>query len=358
MKASIVIGLGYGDEGKGITTDYLSSLEPDKPTIVVRFSGGQQAGHTVIKDGIKHIHSSFGAGSLRGLPTYFTEHTTFYPLSAYNEYKMLEDKGFSPSLILHPLTKITTPFDVWANQSSLTNLTHGTCGLGVGKTMERNEGPCKLYAIDLLNTNLLLLKLKIIAEYYQLDIHNLSSGLKEVYTSFLESVVNLSFTVATYEYLKNYQHLIFEGSQGILLDMDHGVFPHVTYSNTTSKNAMEVINKLNILDIDAYYITRTYATRHGNGPFIEEEVILKNNEEEINTLNRWQGKFKLANLDYELLQHAINIDDVYLSEKASKNLVITCNDQLDTFDVGYFVSQFNAIYKSYSPESKSMQRIM
>ena len=72
MSHSIVIGLGFGDEGKGITTSYLcKKLEGTK--IVVRFNGGHQAGHTVVFNGKRHIFSSWGSGTLQGIPTYWSE---------------------------------------------------------------------------------------------------------------------------------------------------------------------------------------------------------------------------------------------------------------------------------------------
>jgi adenylosuccinate synthase len=61
--------------------------------IVIRYSGGQQAGHTVMYNGVKHIHSNFGSGSLRGVPTYFSEHTTIYPVTIARELKVLKGKG-------------------------------------------------------------------------------------------------------------------------------------------------------------------------------------------------------------------------------------------------------------------------
>ena len=138
MKARIVLGCGYGDEGKGITTDFLCSHASDP--IVIRFSGGQQAGHTVIRDGVKHIHSNFGSGTLQNVPTYFTEHTTFYPATILRERARLKAIGIdNPFIAFHPLAKLTTPYDVFANRSCDETMSHGTCGLGVGKTMKRNE---------------------------------------------------------------------------------------------------------------------------------------------------------------------------------------------------------------------------
>ncbi len=89
-KAQIVIGLGFGDEGKGITTDFLARQNPQ--SVVIRFSGGQQAAHTVMIEDRKHVHSSFASGALRGLPSYFTEHCTIHPVFLLNEQKELKEK--------------------------------------------------------------------------------------------------------------------------------------------------------------------------------------------------------------------------------------------------------------------------
>jgi len=84
-KACIVVGLGYGDEGKGLTTDFLCGQS--KFPLVIRFNGGHQAGHTVVtKDGVRHVFSSFGAGTLRNAPTYWSRYCTFSP--AYLLYEL------------------------------------------------------------------------------------------------------------------------------------------------------------------------------------------------------------------------------------------------------------------------------
>ncbi|MGY0408923.1 MAG: adenylosuccinate synthetase, partial [Polaribacter sp.] len=287
-KANIVIGLGWGDEGKGITTDYLCSKATNP--IVIRFSGGQQAGHTVMIGDKKHIFSNFGAGTLRGVPTYFSEYTTFYPKTILKEKLVLKEKGIkNPQLILHPLAKMTTPFDVFANRNCDNNLAHGTCGLGIGKTMKRNEGPYKLYAIDLLHKTNLLLKLEQIGKYYENLGYDFDADIQEEMESFIEAVMDLSWDVQDYNFLKNYDELIFEGSQGVLLDMDHGVFPNVTYSNTTSKNVHILLDKLQVYQREIFYITRCYHTRHGAGFFNKNKSIdLVNNEEETCVYNKYQ----------------------------------------------------------------------
>lgn len=353
-KAKIILGLGFGDEGKGITTDYLCSQNPD--ALVIRFSGGQQAAHTVMLNGEKHVHSSFCSGALRGLPSYFSEHCTIHPTLLYNEKLELEAKGGNTSLFIHPLTKVTTPFDVWHNRHDSKNLQHGTCGKGVGATMKRNESPYKLYAIDLTAPKSLLIeKLKSIAHYYGISD---DQQLQEEVYHFLECIEAINWKIANYSDLTAYPTYIFEGSQGILLDMDHGIFPHVTYAHTTSKNAVEICQKLKVDEIETYYVSRSYATRHGAGWMMDETPLqLINNEEETCFYNEYQKEFRIGKLDFNLLHYALQIDKIYsVSEKS--HLVITCLDQLDSnIDFDRLKDLFCNIYGSYSPESKSFREM-
>lgn len=352
-KAQIVIGLGFGDEGKGITTDFLACQSPD--SVVIRFSGGQQAAHTVMIDDRKHVHSSFASGALRGLPSYFTEHCTIHPLFLFNEREELKAKNGNTELHIHPLAKVTTPFDVWKNRTNIKNLEHGTCGKGVGATMKRNESPYKLFAIDLIAPKEMLIeKLKGIAYYYGLmDEDQMDEQMKP----FLEAIEQINWKIDDYSYLNSFKNLIFEGSQGVLLDMDHGVFPNVTYAYTTSKNAYEICKLLKIENIEMYYVTRSYATRHGNGWMSnEKEMILRNNEEETCTFNEYQKGLRFGGLDYDLLNYALKLDGAYV-EATKKNLVVTCLDQIDEkFKPENLNIDFDTVYGSYSPYSQDFKK--
>ena len=357
MKAHIVVGLGYGDEGKGITTDFLCS-KLDNP-IVVRFNGGQQAGHTVIKDGIKHTHSNFGSGSLRDIPTYFSEHTTIYPVTIRIEHNILEEKGFTPNVSFHPFCLVTTPWDVFANELDVKQRSNTTCGLGIGKTMHRNlHSPYKIYAIDLLHPVILFEKLKSLSEYYpEIDTSN-EEFIKEM-DLFSKAVLSYHWFIYDYDVLKAFNNIIFEGAQGVLLDMDHGIFPYVTYSNTTSKNAHMICDSLGIEHREKYLVTRAYHTRHGEGPFTSHELTLVNNEEEINVFNEYQKTFKVGKLDYSLLNHAINIEKYYKGMfpfNLRTSLVITCNDQIEEqVNLERIKHPFDNYYFSNSPESKNFK---
>lgn len=340
MNASIVIDTGFGDAGKGRTVDWLcAKLHNKEKSVVVRFSGGQQAGHTVINSKGKHIHSSFPAGTLRSVPGYISHHCTIYPTSMKNEWNALKSKGLFPVLTIHPLAMVTTPYDVVANRANELKNRHGSCGMGVGKTMERNRTPYKLHIVDLfLPEELLLAKLASICRYYKQEFKK-----DEMLNEFLLACtwIRSEFDVKDYSFFtpSDITNIIFEGSQGIMLDMDHGVFPHVTYANTTSKNAFEIINIISKayskIFIDIHYVTRCYQTRHGIGPMTDESpLVLKNNEEEINVNNPWQGEFRVGKLDMKLIQTAIRIDSCYILNHFTvrKNLVLTCVDQMDVYE--------------------------
>ena len=149
MSTSAVIGLGFGDEGKGVVTDFLCSRDPGS-TQVVRFSGGHQCGHKVIKDDVEHVFASFGSGTLRGCPTFWSRHCTFDPVGFWKEYALLQEKGVVPRIHIHPECPVTTIYDVYANRHAV-EVEHGTTGTGFFQTKKRHfQNGVKLDAADLI----------------------------------------------------------------------------------------------------------------------------------------------------------------------------------------------------------------
>jgi adenylosuccinate synthase len=368
MKAQIVIDLGFGDSGKGHTVDSLC-IDAKHP-IVVRFSGGQQCGHGVYMSEEKfHTHASFGSGTLRGVPSYFMNTCTMYLNNMLQEWVEFRHKGITPELYLHPLVKVTTPYDVAFNRMTHKCDDHGTVGLGVGATMDRslNTG-YKVFAMDFLTPTILLQKLEAVKKYYSDKVNLLGYSeeeFEEYYVKEEEAFkanmkhASTMFKIKDYQYLVAYETLIFEGSQGVMLDMDHGTFPNVTYAHTTCANAMEVANHL-CDEVEMYYVTRCYLTRHGNGWLPEgENLQLINNHMETNQLCEYQGMFKTREISAELLNYALNVDECYISSSpVSKSLVITCLDQLPEFDpiklYEGLTTNFNAVYTSNSHISSSL----
>lgn len=367
MKAEIVVGLGFGDEGKGITTDLLASLAIG-PSMVVRYCGGHQAGHNVVIGDMSHIHASFGSGTLRGLPSYFSEHCCIYPPNMRVEYDVLLSKSVHPSIYFHPHTIVTTPYDVVYGRIMENRNKHGSCGIGVGNTMKRHHNtPYKLHVADLNSMPAFHSRMEAIARYYKeqswefnaKEINTYQSELNVELKFFYDALRVITFRTQPYSFLRAFPNLIFEGAQGILLDMDHGIsFPNVTYGNTTSKNAMEICKKIGVDNIDMYYVTRCYLTRHGNGWFPDDPIELVNTEGETNTENEWQGKFRTTYLNYSLLNYALDVDSGYASTK-NKNLVITCCDHSPKFQFQKHLVKhhFEHIYTSWSPDSKSFKEL-
>jgi adenylosuccinate synthase len=168
----------------------------------------------------------------------------------------------------------------------------------------------------------LLQKLQQIATWYN------AANANEKIEEFLWYVDQSNLAIKTLTEIKGrYEHIIFEGAQGVMLDMDFGFFPNVTRSNTTSKNAMDIIQREHLPLPDIYYVMRAYLTRHGNG-YMPNETAELCFEDKTNTSHPWQGKFRQGYHDTELLQHALHVDSVYTGNEVSrKKLVITCVDQ-------------------------------
>lgn len=317
MKTSIVLGLLFGDECKGLTISCISK-END---LVVRFNGGHQAGHTVEKDGYRHVFSSFGSGTLNGAHTYWSEYCTFYPKSFYNEQRKLIEEGFNPVHFIHPLSMVTTPFDIDYNRDTEDKNKHGSVGMGFGATIARNENtPLKLYAIDLTYRDILIHKLNQIAKYYN------AVDVQEQIDTFLFYVDDIELNICHLSDIKNnYTHIVFEGAQGIMLDMDFGFFPNVTRSNTTSKNAIQIIKENGLPLPEIYYCMRSYLTRHGNG-FMPNETTSICFEDKTNISHKYQGDFRQGYHSLEMIRYAINCDNSF-SNSLKKNVVITCVNQ-------------------------------
>jgi len=343
MKGTVEIILGtlFGDEGKGAFVNYRCSVA--KRPMVVRFNGGHQVGHTVVVGDKRHVFSNFGSGTLQGTPTFWSKFCTVSPTGVMKEGKILRKMGVKPVIYYDANAMVTTPFDILQNRNLENALNHGSVGVGFGQTIQRNEDKYHLYMRDLLYPEIRDAKLKnIINKYYRFNFDPAKSqqnkATRELYDAFIYACDDL---VNRYEILHNGlaglydNNFIFEGGQGIMLDMDYGFFPNVTRSNTTAKNALEIIKEIekgisHKLDIKTYYMTRAYQCRHGNGHMTNEDLdtsYIIDNPNETNVEGDFQGTFRKSVLDLDLLQYAINCDK-YENPKSKRTLVVTCLDQV------------------------------
>lgn len=334
MRAHVVVDLGFGDAGKGLMTDHLVRLH--RADGVVRFNGGAQAAHNVVRpDGTHHSFHQFGSGTLAGAMTYLSNYMLVNPHMIFDEAhdlsKILRE---SPAATVSRLAVqgdavITTPFHIAANrirEIARRQNRHGTCGLGIGETAEMSHRGLALKAKDLHSPLTVRRKLHDIREWYQYMLHNtvveqipggppshIASPLYnsqtfddacEVYRIFAKIVPmfeEFDFSDGTY---------VFEGAQGILLDEFHGFHPHTTWSKTTTKNAMRIIGDAHgpLENVTTYGVMRSYMTRHGAGPFVTEDPALHECFPEAhNGHGEWQGAWRVGWTDLEAISYALKV---------------------------------------------------
>jgi len=326
MRAAI-IGLGFGDEGKGMVTSSLADRHGG--CMVVRYSGGHQAGHTAERNGVKHTFVNFGSATLLGYPTYWSKHCTFEPIGFLNELTVLiekmKERFDTIKVYVHNDCPVTTPYDIAFNQRHQND---GTCGVGFGATLQREENHFHLKFSDLYKPTILKIKLNLIRKYYQLDTNIDMKDFNDAVDIFNSRTVFPSEVVVPVEdnEIPSFPVTLYEGSQGLLLDQDIGFFPHVTRSNVGRKRLDRFIYHYD----EVWYVTRAYQTRHGKGPMTNEEIpmTLINTESEANTLNDYQGQFRRTVLDVDLLNYALEHDRKEKRRVQTEHLVITCLDQM------------------------------
>jgi adenylosuccinate synthase len=352
-RAKVIIGAGFGDEGKGLMTDFMAAPF-GKNCVVARFNGGAQAGHTVVlPDGRRHIHSHFASGTLAGASTFLSKHFVSHPLLYFREKAELERQGFSiPTVYADRRGFVTTPYDMLINQFIEQNRglnRHGSCGIGFGETIERNL--CEKFAIriaDLANPAKLETTFEEIRQNWvptrlkKLGLETLTNEQRKLLDSvdlqrdFVASAIRFyqEIKVADPTVLTEFASCVLEGAQGLLLDQDFGWFPHVTRSNTGLKNAAEVAEEAGIVEIETIYVTRAYATRHGAGPFPHElpNAPYTKISDPTNTPNPHQGSLRFGWLDLDLLKSSIEKDfQLHAAQtgiKLNYKLAVTCLDQL------------------------------
>jgi adenylosuccinate synthase len=335
IDVKIVLGLGFGDEGKGSVVNSLCDQNDD--SLVIRFNAGHQVGHTVVTEKGRHVFSNFGSGTLKGQSTYWSEYCTIDPIGYVNEYRGLLKLGLEklPNIYYNAEAMVTTPYDKNANIIDRLNIKHGSVGVGFGKTIKRNEDNYHLYYRDLYYPEILDEKLRLIGkEYYGYSEDELKKlkPMVDRFKSACNHLINQSSMVYSLNDIEGlFNVLIFEGAQGIMLDKDYGFFPNVTRSNTTSKNAMDIIKRLERkCFINTYYVTRAYQTRHGNGHMTNSDMNIEyiiENPNETNVNGGYQGMFRKSVLDLGLIEYAITCDE-YHNTDSNKSIVVTCLDQV------------------------------
>jgi adenylosuccinate synthase len=348
--AQAVIGANYGDEGKGLMTDY-HVAPAGKDGIVVRFNGGAQAGHTVVAPGGKrHVFSHIGSGALAGAATYLSRHVVCNPLLFLKEAAALPAP---PRVFVDDRAPLSTLYDILINQVVERHRgdgRHGSCGMGIGETIERNLDPdFALTMADLRQgAGYLLHRLGAIRRDYvprrlaSLGIPALGSQGAEWLASdaALQHYAHAAMQfcraaqAAQPGLLADFGSVVFEGAQGLLLDQERGAFPYVTRSHTGIRNALDVATEAGIAALDVTYVSRAYLTRHGAGPLANElpGKPYPGVRDDTNVPNEFQGTLRFAHLDLDLLERTVRADfaDARLAPgiATTLNLALSCLDQI------------------------------
>lgn len=336
----VVVGSNFGDEGKGLMTDYFCHQATSKGEncIVVMSNGGSQRGHTVVDaDGTRHVFKHFGSGTLTGADTYCADDFILNPMTFCKEYDELQLK-YLPHIYVHPNCKWTTPYDMFINQiveETREDKKHGSCGMGIWETICRYEKkPCvfNLFEFAGLSYYTKVAYLMNIRDAYmterlkEYEIKSVPAAWRDIVYSdtliehFIQDVQFMVSCVrqAGYSALKQYKNVVFENGQGLLLDQNQTLYgDNTTPSNTGVANPLKVINStFNNANLEVCYVTRTYLTRHGAGRFEEEcskTSINADMFDETNQTNQFQGGLRYGELVTDDLVGRVQKDLRHLS---------------------------------------------
>ncbi len=349
MNAHVVVGLCWGDEGKGTIVDSL--VRETGAVGVVRFNGGPQAAHHVVVDGHVHCFAQFGAGTFAGAQTFLASPCASDLLALAREASVLEAAGVSDPLArvtIAPEVVLVTPWHKLLNRLSEVlrgDARHGSCGMGVGQALLDAEKPA-MPTLRMAQTqdhsalrralrHLWLVKVdqaeQAAAGHDGDDVTALIDDLRDptrvdaLASEYAEIAGQLQIRDALPDLLRE-GHVIFEGAQGVLLDRVQGDFPFVTPSYVTPDRALALLTQAAPhATARVLGVTRTYATRHGPGPFPTEDGALASVWPELhNGRNPWQGPMRLGHVHLPSLKRSLAACAGHVDA-----LAITCADRTE-----------------------------
>jgi adenylosuccinate synthase len=379
MKRAIIVqGLGFGDEGKGATVDFLA--REFAADLVVRFCGGSQAAHNVVlPDGRRHVFAQFGSGTLAGAATYLGEQMIINPPAMHAEARHLRElTGDDPfaKLLIHPRALVSTVYHQQLNR--LRELSrganrHGSCGHGIGETRHYwlRYGRDAIFAADLKDADALVGKLELLRQRALIEAQEFiervpadEQGRLEIFMEpvgpFVRELELLADPLELQATLPDFTKAIFEGAQGVLLDEWRGFHPYTTWSTVTLHHALAMIDKIGVEELCILGLTRAYTTRHGAGPLPTFDPELDRRlSDPGNPANAWQGTLRRGWLDLVLLRYAAEAAGAPLD-----GLVVNHLDDLAELSpricVGYRLtdgSQIDRLPSSTAPNLRAQEKL-
>lgn len=364
----IVIGMGFGDEGKGTMVDYLTKVEVDngKTVTVVRYCGGHQAGHQVVLPGGKsHIFSQIGSGSFHGASTYHSRDSMFEPIAFDRERNSLLSNGFSaPHVMLHPKCLVTTPLHKYMNQLyRIISGYNNTCGVGIGETRKYRlkYGNDAIFVEDLdhpdLTEKLHLLKDRyadevsygpfsdVISSYkHEIRVMRLVDLILNFYPAAYISQLDELYSPACSNEPWNADTLIYESTQGLLLDEHYGTKPDTTWASLTPNKAI-MLNYSKEFEIVG--VIRNHFSRHGDGAFTPDGKVRPINDHNKFNVNQGYIRYGRHDENNHFIEQAMDI----LKQTScghTVNLAVThCDYEAPGYNEEFLHSFFPIKYKSF-----------
>jgi adenylosuccinate synthase len=282
MSNVAVIGSQWGDEGKGKIVDWLS----ERADMVVRFQGGHNAGHTLVIDGVEYKLSLLPSGIVRkGKKSVIGNGVVVDPVALLREIETLRGQGVAVSpdnLIVSESVSLILPVHVEVDQAREARRGAGkigTTGRGIGPAYEDKVARRGVRLSDLRNPELLAERLASLAAHHNVWLEAAGSApvqADEMATQLMGMAEELlSFAGRSWQVLAAAQDarqtILFEGAQGVMLDIDHGTYPFVTSSNTVAGQAATGAGTGPSSVEFTLGITKAYTTRVGSGPFPSED---------------------------------------------------------------------------------------
>lgn len=340
-----VIGANFGDEGKGLMTDYFAGRGGlAKKKIVVLHNGGAQRGHTVVTpEGYRHVFHHFGSGTYAGADTYMSEDFIVNPCLFRQEMEKFERHMPVTKIFINGKCKLTTIYDMLINQAIEADrgvAKHGSCGVGIYETLYRNQhgvkfanefdiNPLAMTVGEFAAMNAISKMdfLTYIRDWYvgkRFDIFGLKNLPRELELVLTSPQVIVNFIddfefmlrhakIVHDEILNEYNLVIFESGQGLLLDQNNmDYFPHLSPSNTGLENPSKILTGIGYTGtVEACYVSRTYMTRHGKGRFDTEcakNLINPNMVDMTNVPNPFQDELRYGLMNWDELLVRVSND--------------------------------------------------
>lgn len=373
----IVIGMGFGDEGKGTMVDYLTKMEVynHNSVTVVRYCGGHQAGHQVVlPNGQSHIFSQFGSGTFHGAKTYHSRDSMFEPLAFNRERNSLLSHGWNPHISFHPKCLVTTPLHKYMNQ--LTRTIGGwndTCGVGIGETRKyRLKYGNDAVLVEDLDSDDLVEKLHLMKDRYadETSYGELSESIscdknKQSIQTILDLI--LSFIPETYISQINDVYypacstepwpadtLIYESTQGMLLDEHFGTKPDVTWASLTPNKAIQLNYSK---DFEIVGVIRNHFSRHGDGIFTPNDKVRPLNDHNHYNVNQGNIRYGRNDENKHFIKHAVDAIKATSYGYPINWAVTHCDYDAAGYDEEFLHSFFPIKYKSFGQTWKDKKEI-